>query len=206
MNNTHPHPHRFGNQIRVLAASACLAAVAAVSASEREQLRDLISDATSKTVATLTELKNAGNLDPVTSLDVIQQFLAPHISYPALTQAAMGKHWRKASDGEKEAITEQFKGLLERTYAVTMSKFTGQKVAVAEARELDDGSVAVLTKIQDATVENIMREVDGEWKIVDIKVEGVSLISNYRRQFDAVVRQHSITRLIEALRDKNQGG
>ena len=195
---------RFNGGRGLLAAAACLAAMASATASE--QLRDLISDATSKTVATLTDLKNAGNLNPETSLDVIQQFLAPHISYPALAQAAMGKHWRKAAAGERDAITEQFKLLLERTYAVTMSKFTGQSISVSEARELEDGSISVLTEIQDATVENVMREVDGEWKITDIKVEGVSLISNYRRQFDSVVRQHSITRLIEALRQKNEAG
>ena len=188
----------------LLAAAAGAAAIAGAAANE--QLRDRIADATSKTVAMLTDLKNTGNLKPDTALDVIRQFLAPNISYPALTQAAMGKHWRKASDGERDAITEQFTLLLERTYAVTMSKFTGQQVDVAEAREMDDGSVSVQTVIQDATVENVMREIDGEWKIVDIKVEGVSLISNYRRQFDAVVRQHSITRLIEALRQKNEAG
>ena len=197
-----PLPASAARPLHLAVACACLAAMAGAPANE--QLRDMIADATSQTVASLTELKNAGNLNPQTSLDVIRQFLAPSISYPALAQAAMGKHWRKASDSEKEAITEQFRHLLERTYAVTMSKFTGQQVEVEEAREQEDGSVSVLTAIQDATVENVLREIDGEWRIVDIKVEGVSLISNYRRQFDAVIRKDSITRLIEALRQKNE--
>ncbi len=176
-------------------------------AQANDAARQQIAEASDQAVAELAALKSTGKLNTRTALGVIQDKLSPDIHFSALAQNAMGKHWRKASDAHKQALTAQFRVLLENTYAVTMSKFTGQRVAVVASRDLDDGTASVMLEVSDgrkkARIENIMANIGGSWGVVDIKVEGVSLISNYRRQFDGVVRKFGIPGLVAALKKKN---
>jgi len=128
-----------------------------------------------------------------------------------MSQWVLGVNWRRASDGQKEKFTEQFRTLLVRTYAKALLEYTDQKInylplhAAADAR-----TVTVRTEILQAGGQNIpvnyrMYHKGDNWKVYDISIDGVSLVSNYRTSFNNEIRQGGIDKLIARLADMNSG-
>lgn len=154
-------------------------------------------------IAGLKQLRDEGTLTQQAALALMQEHASPKLDFAKLTQRAMGKHWRKADDDARTKLQESFRQLLENTYAKLLSGYGGQEVKLISASSRANGGVSAVLEVQGTRavmIEYICREVaNGDYAVSDIKVEGISLVANYRRQFGAVIKKSGIEGLITKL-------
>ena len=166
-----------------------------------------IQNSSKDTLTKLIDLKNSGQLNDDSALQLIQDNLSSEFDFPYLTQRVLGKNWRNASDGEKSSITSLYKLFLERTYAKSFAKFDNQEIEFIEAIKLKNDDVRVGINIVDnnrkVKIEYDLTNEDSVWKIKDIKIENVSLLGSYRRQFNSIIRKNGFEGLMQELEKKN---
>ena len=168
------------------------------------ELTALVAEVTDGTVGKLSELRAADGLTPEAARAVIRETASPHLDFAALSRGALGKHWRKADEAERARVAELFRGILEKTYAKALSAYAGQSAEILGASSLSEKKKSVRVEVssgeQSAKIEYVFsRSADGEWRVADVKVEDVSLLASYRRQFSGIVRKEGIAGLIEKL-------
>jgi phospholipid transport system substrate-binding protein len=154
------------------------------------------------------ELKN-GNKDKM--LDLIETKILPHFNFTRMTQLAMGQHWSKAEPGQQTKLVDEFRTLLVRTYSNALTTYNHETIKVNPIKQLGD---SVETTVRTVVVQGKGREPvpidysmekkpDG-WKVYDVTVGGVSLVTNYRGSFNSQVRKGGVEGLLKALTDKNK--
>ena len=196
-----------------LLATAAFAAVAAFAATTVQA--QIAPDALIKTVATdvTTVLKadpailgNAAKLK-----ELIENKLIPNFSFARMTQLAMGRNWVKATPEQQTALTKEFQTLLVRTYSGALANFRNNTIDVRPLRmQPADTDVTVKTVINQANGQGIPidysleKGADGSWKAYDIIVAGVSLVTNYRDEFNTVIRDQGVDALVKQLQSKNK--
>jgi phospholipid transport system substrate-binding protein len=121
---------------------------------------------------------------------------------------ALGPHWQQRSPAEREEFVGLFADLLERTYIAKIDMYGGERLKFTD--EKIDGDIAtvrgkVSTKQgQDIPVDARMHKKGDRWLIYDVTIEGISLVSNYRAQFDRIIRTSSYGDLVKRLRNKGE--
>jgi len=151
----------------------------------------------------------AGN--PKKIAEVVETRILPHFDFARMTQIAVAVNWRKATPEQKKALTEEFKTLLVRTYSNALTLYRDQTVDFKPLHmKAGDTDVTVRSEIRQKSAQPVTLDYDMEktasgWKVYDVKVGGVSLITNYREDFAAQVRESGIDGLIKALVSKNRG-
>jgi phospholipid transport system substrate-binding protein len=150
----------------------------------------------------------AGNPQKVAQL--VEAKVLPHFNFARMTQLAVGRNWRQASPEQQKTLTEEFKTLLVRTYTTAFSQYRNQTVAYRPVRMAPgDTDVVVKSLIrqpagQPIAVDYSMERSSGTWKVYDVKIEGISLVENYRNTFSGEVQRGGIDGLIRTLSDKNK--
>ena len=173
-----------------------------------ETLKGRVDEVSGKAVARLSELREADGLTPEAAREVIRETASPFFDFAALSRGALGKHWRKADEAQRARVAELFRGVLEKTYAKALSTYAGQAAKTLGAVSLSEGKKSVRVEVsagdQAATIEYVFSpsKADGEWRVADVKVEEVSLLASYRRQFSGIVRKGGIDGLIEKLAER----
>ena len=142
--------------------------------------------------------------------ELIEKKVAPHFDFERMTRLAVGRSWRDASEEQKKALIEQFRQLLVRSYSTAYSAYRNIVVDVKPARLKEgDEDVQVRSEIKlpggapPVNVDYAMYKNDAEWKVYDVIVDGVSLVTTYRSSFSEEIRQNGIDGLIKSLREKN---
>ena len=151
----------------------------------------------------------SGNQEKLVAL--AQDKILPNFNFDKVSRLVLGKNWSKASPEQKNGFQSEFKSLLLRTYATALSKYKNQTIEYAPLR-MTDGAVnaSVKTSILQpggqpiAVNYSLEKQADATWKVYDIVIEGVSLVTNYRGQFAQEIRQNGIDSLIKKLADKNK--
>ena len=143
--------------------------------------------------------------------ELIESKLLPNFNFARMTQLAMGRNWAKASPEQQTALTKEFQTLLVRTYSGALSNFKNNTIDYKPLRmAAGESDVTVKTVINQANGQGIPidysleKGADGSWKAYDIIVAGVSLVTNYRDEFNTVVRDQSVDALIKQLQSKNK--
>lgn len=149
----------------------------------------------------------AGDQKKVTEL--VDEKVLPHFDFTRMTQLAVGKYWRKATPEQKQALVMQFRNMLVRTYTGAFTAYRDQTVDVKPAK-VPDGATEVTVKTtinkpgaQPIPVDYTMEKANDDWKVFDLAVNGVSLVTTYRSSFGEQIEQSGIDGLIKALTDKN---
>lgn len=151
----------------------------------------------------------AGN--PKRIAEVVETRILPHFDFARMTQIAVAVNWRKATPEQKKALTDEFRTLLVRTYSNALTLYRDQVVDFKPLHmKAGDTEVTVRSEIRQKSAQPVTLDYDMEktangWKVYDVKVGGVSLITNYREDFAAQVRESGIDGLIKALASKNRG-
>lgn len=139
-----------------------------------------------------------------------EEKILPNFDFEKVSRMVLGKNWTKASNEQKAAFQAEFKTLLLRTYATALSKYKNQVIEYKPFRmEAEAESATVKTAIQQAggepiAVDYTLSKKADDWKVYDIIIEGVSLVTNYRSQFSQEIRQNGLDSLIKKLSDKNK--
>jgi phospholipid transport system substrate-binding protein len=150
-----------------------------------------------------------GNQAKLKSL--IETKLLPNFSFSRMTQLAMGRNWAKASPEQQTALTKEFQTLLVRTYSGALANFRNNTIDFRPLRmQPSDTDVIVKTVVNQANGQGIPidysmeKGADGNWKAYDIVVAGVSLVTNYREEFNTVIRDQGVDALVKQLQAKNK--
>jgi phospholipid transport system substrate-binding protein len=121
---------------------------------------------------------------------------------------ALGLHWQQRTPAEREEFVQLFGDLLERTYIAQIDLYSGERLRFTEEK-LDGNLAIVRAKLvtkqgTEVPVEARMNRKGERWLIYDVAIENVSLISNYRSQFDRIIRQNSYPELVKRLRTRGE--
>lgn len=196
-------------RIATLAATAGFAAAVPVFAQETPP-DVLVKNVTLEVVDIVRADKDiqAGDRKKVVAL--IEAKVLPHFNFDAMTASAVARHWTKASAEQKARLTDEFRTLLVRTYASSIAAYKDQRFDFRPLRaKPTDTDVTVTVRMMQSGAQPVQLEYDMEkrpngWKVWDVRVAGISLVANYRTEFDNQVRDGGIDGLIKTLRSKNQ--
>ena len=172
-------------------------------------------DALVKTVATdvTAVLKSDPAIlgNPAKLKELIESKLLPNFNFGRMTQLAMGRNWAKASPEQQTALTNEFRTLLVRTYSGALASFRNNTIDYRPLRmQAGETDVTVKTVVNQANGQGIPidysleKAADGSWKAYDVIVAGVSLVTNYRDEFNTVIRDQDVDALVKQLQGKNK--
>ena len=144
-------------------------------------------------------------------LELVDAKVLPHFNFEHMTKLAVGKSWRTATPEQKKALRSEFRILLVRTYTKAFTSYRDQVVEIKPFK-LDPAATEVTVKTaivkpgssqQPVLVDYDMEKMPDGWKVYDLTVEGVSLVTSYRGTFADQIQQVGIDGLIKTLADKN---
>jgi len=145
------------------------------------------------------------------AIELVEQKVLPHFNFTRMTALAVGKDWRQATDAQKKALTEAFKELLVRTYSNALIAYKNETVDYKPFKmQPGETDVTVRTQIhqsgakQPISLDYSLEKTPQGWKVYDVIVAGVSLVTNYRSSFATEVRNGGIDGLIKTLQAKNK--
>jgi phospholipid transport system substrate-binding protein len=142
--------------------------------------------------------------------ELLEQKVAPHFDFERMARLAVGRGWRQATPEQQKALVEQFRSLLIRSYSTAYTAYKDIAIDVKPVRmQPNDNDVQVRTEIkvpnggQAISVDYSMYKAGSDWKIYDVTVEGVSLVTTYRSTFADEIHQSGVDGLIKSLQEKN---
>ena len=143
-------------------------------------------------------------------MNLVDNKVLPHFDFTRMTALALGREWRRASPQQQQQLTAEFRTLLVRTYSNALTSYRNQRVVYRPFRmAAADTDVVVRTEIQQpgskpVQLDYSLEKTDGGWKVYDVVVAGISLVTNYRSQFNQEVRSSGIDGLIAAIAARNR--
>jgi phospholipid transport system substrate-binding protein len=150
--------------------------------------------------------------DPARIREVLDDKLLPHFDFARMTRLAMGRNWQQATLEQQKELVEQFRMLLVRTYAGALAQFRDDKInvkplrAAADAKEITVYSEVIRPGMAAVPVDyDLILSSDGKWRCYDVIVGGVSLVTNYRDDFNQQIKTGGIEGLLKTLTAKNKG-
>jgi phospholipid transport system substrate-binding protein len=149
----------------------------------------------------------AGN--PRKIADLVETKILPHFDFVRMTRIAMGRNWRLASPEQQKDLTNEFRTLLVRTYSTALTSYRDQLIEFKPLRARpEDTEVTVRSEVrqpgtQPVSIDYEMEKTPDSWKVYDVTIGGVSLVTTYRETFAAEIREHGIDGLIKSLASKN---
>ncbi len=127
--------------------------------------------------------------------------------YREMAKRSLGRHWNTRTATEKTQFTDMFAGLLEKTYANKIESYNNEKIVYL--KEKIDGdhaeikSKVITSKHDEYTLDYRMLKENGRWMVYDVVIEGVSLVSNYRGQFNGIINKSGYGELVKKLQSKS---
>jgi len=134
--------------------------------------------------------------------------LSPIFNFREMSKRTLGKYWKERSDEEKEEFVKLFTSVLKDTYIGKTDTYSGEKIVYLRERQVD-----IRCKVQTKFITKAGKEISvnfnllnnhGKWKVYDIIIEGVSLVNNYRSQFNNILMKSSYEDLIERIKKKKE--
>jgi phospholipid transport system substrate-binding protein len=170
----------------------------------------LVRNVAADVLGTIKNDKDIQSGDSQKLIALVEEKILPHFNFTRMTALAMGINWRKASAEQKTQLTEQFRTLLVRTYSTALTKYRDQVIEYRPMRSAPgDTDVTVRSLIKQPgaeaiTIDYSMEKSPTSWKVYDITVAGISLVTTYRDAFAQEVRSGGIDGLIKRLGEKNR--
>ena len=170
--------------------------------------QQLIKSTSDNVLQILEKNKAVYEKDPEQIYTLVNEVILPHLDFKVMSKLALGKHWRKANKEQQQEFIAVFKTMLIRTYSKSLTEYTGQEVEYLPFRPQEGKKVVtVKTRIKQDSGPSIpidyrLRIKDDVWKVFDIKIDGISLVTNYRNSFASDIREVGIKGLIERMNDK----
>ena len=169
----------------------------------------LVKNVTLEVVDIILKDKDIQKGDRKKVIALIEAKVLPHFNFQAMTSSAVGRNWDKANAEQKARLIDEFKTLLVRTYSSALASYSTQKFDFRPLRaKPTDTDVTVNVRILQSGSEPMTIDYDMEkrptgWKVWDVRVGGISLVANYRTEFDNLIRDGGVEGLIKALYAKN---
>ncbi|NOQ69510.1 MAG: ABC transporter substrate-binding protein [Gammaproteobacteria bacterium] len=147
--------------------------------------------------------------EPERIYKIIDDYILPHLDEVTMAKLALGKNWKKATKQQKRTFVDEFKNLLVRTYSKSLIEYKDNEIKYFPIKLADD-TYKTLVKAEITQVGGPpipmayrMRLKNNAWKVYDIKIDGISLVTSYRGTFTQEIRKSGIEGLLKYLHDKN---
>lgn len=169
---------------------------------------ELVKDVTNEVLNILREDKDIRSGNRQRAMDLIENKVAPHFDFNRMTSLAVGRAWQKASSEQRQALTREFHTLLVRTYANSLTNYRDQTVRFKPSKPASGDEVVVHSEIakpgaQAIPLDYSLSRSGDDWKVFDVAIGNISLVTNYRNNFANEVEKGGIDGLLKALQEKN---
>ena len=167
---------------------------------------------TQEVLAILKQDKDLQNGNQSKVYQLVEAKILPNFDFNRMTQLAVGKHWPRATAKQKQSLVTEFRNLLVRTYSRALTEFSNQTVEFKPMTiKPEDTDVTVHSEIrqpggQPIPIDYSMYKTAFGWKVYDVAIDGVSLVTNYRASFSNTIRQNGIDGLIKTLATQSARG
>jgi phospholipid transport system substrate-binding protein len=181
----------------------CLAFVSSINAGEPLQV---VKTAEDKAIEILKDPKLQGSDKKKERIERLKEAVNPIFDYEEMAKRTLGSHWRRRSPAEQQEFVRLFRDFLEKIYSDKVDLYEGQKVVFG--RETIDNdfaeveSTVIGVKGDEYFVLYKFRRADGKWRVYDAVIENISMVNNYRSQFDRVIAKSSYDELKRMLKEK----
>jgi phospholipid transport system substrate-binding protein len=165
-------------------------------------------DKVRQTVDNVLTIVDNKTLQPQERRTQIRQAVLQRFGFEEMAQRSMGPHWRTLTPQQRQEFVELFTDLLERSYINRIANYKAGPQGVRYPKEDITGDQATVhTEIttehgEPVNVDYRLLHKDGDWKVYDIIIEGVSLVNNYRTQFNTIILKDSYAGLVKQMRTK----
>jgi phospholipid transport system substrate-binding protein len=191
--------------------SVLLFALLPFTASAQEAPDALVKRVTDEVLTIIKSDKDlqAGNIRKV--VELAEAKVLPHFDFARMTRLAVGRNWQQASDAQKEALTKEFRTLLVRTYSTSLSAYRNQNIEVKPSKvAAGDKEATVRTAViqqggPPIPIDYSMEKEASGWKVYDVVIDGVSMVTTYRGSFNDQIQKGGIDGLVKTLQDRNRG-
>jgi phospholipid transport system substrate-binding protein len=197
---------------QLFAALLGLALTAGLTLGSQDLASELVKDTSERMLRTLEVRRGELERSPRLIYELVGEIVVQQFDFERITRSALGRHWRKASPQQRLILIEQFQEMLVRTYATALLNYSGQQIRYLPLKPgRGAGDVTVSTEVQEPGAPPIpikyqLHLKHGNWKVYDVQIDGVSLVSNYRSSFAALIRRGGIDGLIDRLQSQNSVG
>jgi phospholipid transport system substrate-binding protein len=148
--------------------------------------------------------------DPARLYVMVDEKVLPHFDFDRMTDLALGRYKVKVNKQQKPKLVNEFRQLLVRTYGKALLEYNDQVIKYLPMRgSLEKGDVSIRTEIEQKggfpiPLNYEVYQKGDAWKVYDISVDGVSLVSNYRSTFSRKIKEAGVDGLIKSLQDRNK--
>ncbi|MBE9516326.1 MAG: ABC transporter substrate-binding protein [Proteobacteria bacterium] len=170
----------------------------------------LVRDTTNEILLLLRKNHKTYKKDTKKLYAMVHEKILPHFDFTAMSRMVLARNWRSANEEQRSRFTTAFRDLLVRTYATALLKYTNEEIAfLAYHAKPDDRKVIVKTEIRPAAggpaIPLYYRFYDkkGTWKVFDVSIDGVSMVTNYRSVYAEKVRKQGLDALIVKISREN---
>ena len=141
----------------------------------------------------------------------IEEIAYGRFHFETISRLVLARQWKRFTPEQRDEFMREFRLLLSQSYGRRIDRYEQEKVDIRGAREEARGDVTVRTRIVGGQADGIemdyrLRKKGGVWYVIDVSIEGVSLVSSYRSQFAEVLGQGGPDELLRRLRAKNKAG
>jgi len=190
-----------------IAFGICALGTNARAAATTDAPRQVIQQAMDEVIGVLKD-KNKASVDRQKR---IEEIAYARFDFERMSKLVLAKNFKTMSDAQKEGFALEFKKHLSLTYGRRLESYSNEKIEVGTARAEKNGDVSVKTKILGGAADGVeieyrMHEDAGQWRVIDVTIEGVSLVANFRAQFQDIMGNGNPETLLRLLRDKNARG
>ncbi len=172
--------------------------------------QQLVRDTSSRMLAAMRAEQDSIAQDPARLYVLVEEIVLPNFDFRRMSQWVLGKNWRAATAQQRELFVGEFRQLLVRTYGTALLEYADEELVYLPFTETTDAkSVTVRTEIDQPGVGVIpinysMYRSNAGWKVYDISISGVSLVTNYRSTYGSIIRNDGIDHLIDQLAERNR--
>ncbi len=164
-----------------------------------------------KTVEEVLDVLADKSVSTEKRLQSIEKIVYGRFDLHAMSRLVLARNWKRFSKEQQVEYVSEFKTYLSNNYGNRIERYDQEEVEILSARDEPRGDVIVQTKITGgqftgALVDYRLRKTAGEWRVIDVVIEGISMVSNFRDQFKAVVSSGGPELLLKKLKEKNAAG
>jgi phospholipid transport system substrate-binding protein len=172
--------------------------------------QELVKETSEQMLQTLREKREDLEKHPKRIYSLVKEILLPHFDFQRIAQLALGRYWRQATEGQQRRFVDEFRTLLVRTYSTALLKYSDEKINYLPLRGPETAEeILIRMEIEQArggspiSVDVNLYTKEKDWKVYDIKIGGISLVTNHRTNFASEIRHGGLDQLIDKLEEKN---
>ncbi|HXH04150.1 MAG TPA: ABC transporter substrate-binding protein [Candidatus Competibacteraceae bacterium] len=174
---------------------------------------EVVKTTSERMLEALRQNREALQKDPGKIYPLVEKIVLPHFDFETMSRWVLGKHWRSATPEQRTRFVAEFRNLLVRTYAKALLEYSDEEVRIpaqpgpaADAKEASVRTEIVPNSGKAIPIQYSMLLKDGDWKVFDVVIDGVSIVTNYRSSIAEQVSKEGMEATIARLSQRNSSG